>query len=1354
MPKFNEEDVPKFFDTFERVASQLSWPKEHWPILLQSSLVGKAQVAYSSLSVDDSANYDAVKSAILKCYELVPEAYRQRFRDLRKTQTQTYMDFARNKEHLFNEWCRSKNIADYEGLRGLILVEEFKRCIPKEIRTHLEEVQIDTLDKAASVSDEYALTHKGIFQSKDKGKVFNKTTANQGKEGDSKSSSTSKVECYYCHKLGHVKSQCHKFKKDQASSGEKKPVGLIGKVKSHPVDPLDSKLRSAKVSSSLDNFKDYMSVATVAVSADSPKREITVLRDTGAAQSLILENALPEGFEVKGNEVVLLGGFPDTVVSRPLETFYLDSTLTCGYVRLAIVECLPVAGVDLLLANDLARGIVGMNPVVIVKPENMADKEVKYPVEDILPVNVVTRSRAKKLEDTSDDVLDSLPTIFDTGVQRSSLVPETSKAKGQVSQNLAGNREELILAQENDEELQALRNRIGLQDKYQSYFLKDKILMRRYHPIVSGSNESWKTVEQIVVPVKYRDLILEKSHEDNFSGHFGVQKTLSRILKCFYWPKIKQDVVRHCKTCHQCQVIGKPNQNIAKAPLLPIPSVGEPFQNVVIDIVGPLPRTKSGHEYILTIIDRTSRYPEAIPLRSIKSPIIVRHLIEFFTKFGLPRTIQSDQGSNFTSKYFQDRMKQLGVDLKVSSAYHPESQGVVERFHQTLKSMIKKYCLGNGKSWDTELPFLLFAIRSAPNSSLGFSPFELIFGHSVRGPLEIIRDLWDNEDVNMNLLDWVTKFRSRLTDAWKFAGENLLQSQQTMKINFDKKAKARTLEEGQLVLILLPNLSNQLKASFSGPYKILKKLSETNYVVETPDRKKNSQVCHINMIKPYFCRDVKAVACMASPEIVILPCEELKENAWPKTNSEALANLNSNLSHLSSEQSKEIEDLVLAFPDLFSDTPGKTHLISHDVDVEGASPIKQHPYRLHPEKSAIVKTEVEYMLKNDLVVPSSSPWSSPIVLVKKPHDQHRLCFDYRKVNAVTKTDTFPLPRVNDCIDRVGNAKFISKFDLLKGYWQVPLTERAQKISAFITADGLYECKVMPFGMKNAASTFQRLMTIITKDLEGCVVYLDDIVIYSDSWEDHLRQVRDFFLAIRAAGLVINLAKSEFGKTSVTYLGHEIGCGVVAPKNKNVQAILDFSPPKNRKQVMSFLGLAGYYRRFVSNFADISSPLTDLLKKGVSFDWNDRCQHSFDKLKAILTSYPVLRAPDFSKPFKLAVDASDIGIGSVLLQEDSDGIEHPCAYFSKKLLTYQRRYSTIEKEALGLILALSHFEVYISASTNPLVVYMDHNPLRFLHKFNNKNQRLTRWSLLLQEYNLDIRHIKGKDNVVPDVLSRI
>ena len=326
--------------------------------------------------------------------------------------------------------------------------------------------------------------------------------------------------------------------------------------------------------------------------------------------------------------------------------------------------------------------------------------------------------------------------------------------------------------------------------------------------------------------------------------------------------------------------------------------------------------------------------------------------------------------------------------------------------------------------------------------------------------------------------------------------------------------------------------------------------------------------------------------------------------------------------------------------------------------------------------------------------------------------------------------------------------------MLKGYWQVPLTKRAKSISAFVTADGIYECEVMPFGMKNAASTFQRLMNIITQGIKGCVVYLDDVIIFSDTWEEHVDQIRELFVAIKKAKLVINLSKSEFGKATVIYLGHEIGFGKVSPKESNVAAILNFPVPKNRKGVMQFLGLAGYYRKFVANFSELAEPLTNLLKKNVPFCWSLSCEDAFNKLKAILTNQPVLKSPDFSKPFQLAVDASDVGIGGLLLQADENGIDHPVAYYSKKLDIHQRRYSTIEKETLALILSLSHFEVYVSSCIDPLIVYTDHNPLKFINKFRNKYQRLTRWSLLLQEHNLVIKHIKGRDNVIPDVLSRI
>ena len=365
-----------------------------------------------------------------------------------------------------------------------------------------------------------------------------------------------------------------------------------------------------------------------------------------------------------------------------------------------------------------------------------------------------------------------------------------------------------------------------------------------------------------------------------------------------------------------------------------------------------------------------------------------------------------------------------------------------------------------------------------------------------------------------------------------------------------------------------------------------------------------------------------------------------------------------------------------------------------------------------------------------------------------------MCTDYHKVNSVTKTDSFPIPRIDDCIDKVGNSKYVTKFDLLKGFWQVPLTDRAKEVSAFATPNGLYQYKVMPFGMKNSPATFQRLVNNVICGLDGCDAYIDDVIIYSDSWSDHLQRIRKFFDRLSKAKLTVNLAKTEFCHATVTFLGHLVGQGQVKPLEAKVNAISEFPVPKCKRQLMRFLGMAGYYRKFCKKFSGIAEPLTNLLKKSTKFKWNDKCQDAFDRLKAILKSAPVLLAPDFDKCFKLAVDASDVGIGAVLLQEDNNGIDHPVCYFSKKFNKHQKNYSTIEKECLALILAIQQFEVYLTSSTSPIVVFSDHNRLSFLHKLKNKNQRLLRWSLLLQEFNLDIRHIKGKDNIIPDALSRV
>jgi hypothetical protein len=289
--------------------------------------------------------------------------------------------------------------------------------------------------------------------------------------------------------------------------------------------------------------------------------------------------------------------------------------------------------------------------------------------------------------------------------------------------------------------------------------------------------------------------------------------------------------------------------------------------------------------------------------------------------------------------------------------------------------------------------------------------------------------------------------------------------------------------------------------------------------------------------------------------------------------------------------------------------------------------------------------------------------------------------------------------MEDCIDRIGNAKYVTKFDLLKGFWQVPLTERAKKISAFVTPTGLYQYKVMPFGMKNSPATFQRLINSIIMDLDGCDAYIDDLIIASETWEDHVKIIRELFERFSKATLTINLLKSEFGCATVTYLGYEVGQGHVRPVRAKISVILDFPRPTSKRQLMRFLGMAGYYRKFCPNFSSVSEPMTALLKKNVTFAWSKDCETAFEKVKAMLVSAPALSAPNFDHPFKLAVDASDIAVGAVLLQEDSNGIDHPVCYFSRKLDKSQRNYSTIEKECLALILALQHFEIYVTASNS-------------------------------------------------------
>ena len=303
--------------------------------------------------------------------------------------------------------------------------------------------------------------------------------------------------------------------------------------------------------------------------------------------------------------------------------------------------------------------------------------------------------------------------------------------------------------------------------------------------------------------------------------------------------------------------------------------------------------------------------------------------------------------------------------------------------------------------------------------------------------------------------------------------------------------------------------------------------------------------------------------------------------------------------------------------------------------------------------------------------------------------------DYRKLNKVTTPDPYPIPRVDDLLDGLGQAQYISKLDLTKGYCVDPASKHK---TAFVTPLGKYQVTVMPFGLVGSPVVFQRMMNTILADiLFFASAFIDDVALYSKTWEEHIQHLTTVFTRLREAKLTAKGRKCELGMRECFYLGHVVGCGQVRPEQAKVSAISSFLQPQTIKDVRSFLGLAGYYRRFIPDFASAAAPLSDLTRKDAPDRvlWSPACQDAFDKLKKDLSSNPVLTSPDFDQPFVIQTDASNVGIGAVLSQSDEKGQDRPIAYFSHKLLPRETKYATVEKECLAIVEEVRHFRVCVT-----------------------------------------------------------
>ena len=434
---------------------------------------------------------------------------------------------------------------------------------------------------------------------------------------------------------------------------------------------------------------------------------------------------------------------------------------------------------------------------------------------------------------------------------------------------------------------------------------------------------------------------------------------------------------------------------------------------------------------------------------------------------------------------------------------------------------------------------------------------------------------------------------------------------------------------------------------------------------------------------------------------------------------------------------------------------GYTDQVQHHVETGDTPPIKQSVRRVPFVHRARIAKMVEDMEKQGVVRRSSSAWSSPVVLIPKKDGSYRFCVDYRKLNSVTKKDVYPLPRIDDILDTLEGATYFTTLDLASGYWQIGLDPESAAKSAFITHRGLHEFARMPFGMCNAPATFQRLMEVILSDLlwKSCFVYIDDVLICSRSFDDHLKHLEQVLQRLQDAGLRLKAKKCLFLRQEVPYLGHVVTKDGIRPDPAKTEKMRGYPTPTDVSQVRQFLGLASYYRRFVPGFARIASPLHALLKKDAVFQWGTECDMAFQQLKQALISAPVLAYPQFSSlnPFILETDASTKGLGAVLAQQQSDGKIHPIAFASRSLTPAEKNYTITELESLGLVWAARLFRPYILG--HRCVVFTDHAACMSLLGAKSPSSKLVRWAMTIQELDLDIRHRSGKSNRVADALSR-
>lgn len=458
-------------------------------------------------------------------------------------------------------------------------------------------------------------------------------------------------------------------------------------------------------------------------------------------------------------------------------------------------------------------------------------------------------------------------------------------------------------------------------------------------------------------------------------------------------------------------------------------------------------------------------------------------------------------------------------------------------------------------------------------------------------------------------------------------------------------------------------------------------------------------------------------------------------------------------SNLGKDEQNRLAQVLKRYDDVLTLKLGLTNLTEYEIKLVSDKPVRKAPYQLDPERMNILNEEVKKMLKEGIIVKSQSNYASPVFLVPKANGSHRVVIDYRAVNKQISLDSVPLPSVETAFHWFHGAKYYTCLDLNQSYYQIPLKKECRHITSFCTMQNVYEFTRVPFGLSVGAQALSSVLDTLFEEEKFKFVYhyLDDIVIYSKDFNSHLKHIEIILSKLRNAGFTVNPEKAQFAKERISFLGHIVDQHGVSIDPSRTQKIRDFPPPKNPKGVARFIGMVGYFHKFIPNFAEIAAPINALRKKNVKFIWKEEHANAFEKLKKAITTPPILMTADFSKKFVLQTDGSSTAIAAVLCQE-IDNILKPIAYASRKLTQQECKYSTYEIECLAAIWGMERFRFYLAH--NKFLLLTDNSALSYVLNHPRQNGRMGRWTLRLLCFQFDVKHIPGKDNVIADCLSRM